>query len=104
LKEIYLGARADLRRAMLTASDLVSKHGVCGYKYIIQQVRFDNVYVSEKTLYETENKVEEMLNEADKKASKVINDNKEKFNKIVDLLMTKQVLSREELLEIRDAS
>jgi ATP-dependent Zn protease len=45
-----------------------------------------------------------MLNEADKKASKVINDNKEKFNKIVDLLMTKQVLSREELLEIRDAS
>ena len=104
LKEIYLGARSDLRRALQTASDLVSKHGVYGYKHIIQQVRFDNVYVSEKTLYETENKVEEMLNEADKKASKVINDNKEKFNKIVDLLMTKQVLSREELLEIRDAS
>ena len=87
---------------MQTSSDLVSKHGVCGYKHIIQQVRFDNVYVSEKTLYETENKVEEMLNEADKKASKVICDNKEKFYKIVDLLMTKQVLSREELLAIKN--
>ena len=48
------------------------------------------------------NYVEKLLNNADKVAAKVIKNNQEKFSKIVELLMTKQVLSREELLAIKN--
>ena len=103
LKDMFLGSRSDLRKAMKLADELVTKQGSNGYRYIVQQpARFDEVAISDKLLYEIELEIEKLLNNADKVASKVIKNNQEKFCKIVDLLMAKQVLSREELLAIKN--
>ena len=101
LNEIYLGSRSDLHRAMSIATELVTKHGVSGYKHVIQQiVRYNEGALSDRGKYESELEIEKLLVRADEQANKIITENYGKFDIIVGLLMEKQVLSREELFEI----
>lgn len=101
LKELYLGSRSDMRKAMQIALELITKQGISGYRYIVQQSsRFSESRVSNNVLYEIELEIEKLMNEADALATKIIRDNYDKFNEIIKLLQEKQVLSREELLSL----
>ena len=63
-------------------------------------MRYNEGALSDRGKYESELEIEKLLMRADEQAMKIITENSGKFDTIVNLLMEKQVLSREELLEI----
>ncbi|MBQ7623719.1 MAG: AAA family ATPase [Clostridia bacterium] len=97
LGEYYLGSRSDLGRAEYGVRRLAEREGAYGYKGIVQA---DHRVLDAVLIAETDREIVDKLNELDSKAEEIIRKNRAAFNRIVDALMEKQMLTREELLDL----
>ena len=103
LKKIYMGSAFDMRKAASVAMNLVTNQVAYQYKFVLKSIGgFDDNVLSEQSKYELECKLDELLTNADKVATEIILGQKELFDKIVEKLIEKQIVSREELLKLKE--
>ena len=103
LEDLRLGSENDLGRAATKMMYLIATQAAYGYKYMLCAIGNEGSsgIVSEDVKSELGRKFEEKMMKLDIEAETIIRENRTLFDSLVEELMTKRVLSREELFEIK---
>ena len=103
LGEYLTGSAGDLENATFRINHLVTREASYGYDYTTCAVmRFRETLASGEVKTRAAEMITKRLNEIDKKAEEIIRKNKRVYDMIVEELMKKRILTREELMEIKD--
>ncbi|CAG1020284.1 partial cell division protease FtsH, partial [Patescibacteria group bacterium] len=107
LDDVSTGASNDIEKATAVARRMVQKFGMSSKLGLVQYGDFEeNEYLgyaystskeySEKTAEEIDTEVRTIIEKAYANAKKILEDNREKLGKVANVLLDKEVLSKEE--------
>lgn len=107
LDDVSTGASNDIEKATAVARRMVQKFGMSSKLGLVQYGDFEeNEYLgyaystskeySEKTAEEIDTEVRTIIEKAYANAKKILEDNREKLDKVANVLLDKEVLSKEE--------
>jgi len=102
--DVGVGAESDIRKASYFMMRLITSQAKYGYKYTVCapiHPRFEDI-ASEEVKNEICELFDREMTRLDREAERIILDNRDIFERIVDALVTRKILSREELFELRD--
>ncbi len=103
LGEYAMGANLDLHRAHQRLENLTLEEGVYGYEGVCGLVAPQMSIGDGYSDGEVANRIVcEKMKELDAKAEKIIQENREFFDTIVERLMQEQILSRSDLVKLKD--
>lgn len=105
LGEHLSGSGSDIEKATARIHYLVAREAAFGYAYVTSGMfRGHDMLASDEIKTKMAEKVSERLVAIDKYAEGIINEHHDVYEAIVDALMKKQILTRDELLEIKETA
>jgi len=105
LGEYLSGSSSDIEKATMRIHYLVTREAAFGYDYTTcGMIRGRESCASDEIKTRATEMVTKRLNEIDSKAEKLICEHKDVYDRIVEALMEKQILTRDELLEIKNSA